>query len=240
MRRNFFTLLCCLALIHGASAHPSDVSLMRVKLAHDHIDVRLTLNVINLSRIVVVDTDHNQQITPAEIAKAVPVVTGFLRKHVLVSINDEDADIGTFTKHELMWPNPEAEPVSDRDASQRYVDFNFTKPWPTGVHEVWFGFQVFEQLGPLHTVQATYQQPGEHDEDVVFTQQEPDYLFDTGWTDADLPKPSPAVPAIAASPAKSWLLEMLMAGGVLLAAGSVLMMKARRPSTKASLESDQS
>lgn len=232
MRRLLLLTLTLLAMLRGAVAHPSDVSQMRVKLARDHIDIRLTLNVLNLSRIVVVDTDHNLQITTAEIAKAVPVVVDFLHKNVLVTINDADADIGTFSRHEAMWPNPDAEPVSDRDASQRYVDFHFTKPWPTGVREVWIGFQIFGQLGPQHTVQAIYQQPGEHDEDVTFTQVEPEYLYDTGWTD-ETPITSvaaaPTTPTVKPSPLAAGLNQLAFVGLLLFAGGAFWLMRRRSP-----------
>lgn len=47
---------------------------------------------------------------------------------------------------------------------------------------IWLGFKVFEQLGDLHTIQCIYQQPGEHDTPVSFSQHEPEFLYDTGWT----------------------------------------------------------
>lgn len=193
-----YVLLPCLWILMPsmARAHPSDVSEMRVKLTHETVEFRLSLNLLTLSRIVVVDADHNQRITPQEIAKAVPTAAAWLKKKILVSVNETESDLGDFKGYENVWPKSATQEVTDQEASQRYVDFNFVRPWPAGVLEVWTGFQIFAQVGDQHTVHAIYQQQGQPDLPVEFTQQEPEYLYDTGWDGraAATQSPKPAKP----------------------------------------------
>ena len=179
-------------LASPAFSHPSDVSQMRVKIEQQRVDVRLTLNLLSLSRLVVIDSDHNQRITPAEMAKAAPVVAEILRQKVMVTVNDDDASIGSYERYEGVWPNADTYEVTDQEASERYVDFHFVLRWPPGVQEYWLGFQFFAELGTLHTVQAIYQQADHPDLPVEFSQYEPEYLYDTGWTETDFIKTNAA------------------------------------------------
>ncbi len=193
----------CLMVAGVASSHPADVSQMRVVVGRDQVGFRLTMNVLTLCRIVVLDADHDRRITPQEIAKAVPVIASYLKKKVLVTVNDADADLGDFQRYECVWPNSATEPVTDQEASQRYVDFNFVKPWPSGVHEVWLGFQIFGEVGDQHVVNALYQQEGKPDLPVDFSQGEPDYLYDAEWT-AESPAPAAVKAEEKSAPAFGW------------------------------------
>ncbi len=181
MQRVLATLLSFLLLTGTALSHPSDVSHLRVKLDHARVEFRLTFNLLTLSRMVVVDSDHDRRITPEEIAKAMPVVVDWLKKKVLVNVNGTDADLGDFQRYECVWPNSDKEAVTDQEASQRFVDIHFLRTCPAGVQDVWMGFQIFAEVGDQHTVQAIYQQEGQPDLPVDFTQLEPEYLYDTGW-----------------------------------------------------------
>lgn len=194
MKHRCLSLCVLLMQMAGlAVAHPSDISQMRVRLCREIVEVRLSLNLLTLSRIAVVDADHNQRITPQEIAQAAPTIAAWLKKKVLISVNETETDLGDFKSHENVWPNSATQEVTDQEASQRYVDFNFTRPWPAGVLEVWMGFQIFGQVGDQHVIQAIYQQEGQPDLPVEFSQQEPEYLYDTGWTaGAETVKPVPA------------------------------------------------
>jgi len=194
MRHRWFALFALFMLATSiAGAHPSDVSQMRVKLGHETVEFRLSLNLLTLSRIVVVDMDHNQRITPQEISRAAPAVAAWLKTKVLVSVNETETDLGDFQRHECVWPNSAMQEVTDQEASQRYVDFHFIRPWPAGVQEVWMGFQIFAQVGDQHTIQAIYQQEGQPHQPVDFSQQEPEYLYDTGWeAGKEVVKPAPS------------------------------------------------
>lgn len=185
MRFCFLVIVFLLALAGQAFSHPSDVSQMRVRVEQEQIEVRLTMNLLTLSRIAVIDADHNQRITPGEIASASPTIAAFLLRKIHVTVNDTDTDLGNHERYECVWPDATTVEVTDQEASQRYVDFTFKRRWPSGVREYWLGFECLPQLGELHTVQAIYQQSGHPDLPVEFSAYEPEYLYDTGWTEAD-------------------------------------------------------
>ena len=163
-------------------AHPADISHLRVRIERERVEFRFSFNIATFERVVLVDANQDNKITFAEIEAAMPFVRSFLLKSVLVTINDADADIGGFQGYECIWPNARKGDFSPAEAGQRFVDFTFLKPWPSGVTEVWLGFEVFEQLGDLHTIQCIYQQPEEHDTPVEFSLNESEFLYDTGWT----------------------------------------------------------
>ncbi|MBL9146962.1 MAG: hypothetical protein JNM99_24980 [Verrucomicrobiaceae bacterium] len=187
MSKRLFIAPLHLALLIAASVtvptfgHPADVSYLRVRVEHDSVDLRFSLNVATLARIVRIDANGDNQVTFDEIEKAVPAVREFLTRSTLVSINDRETTAGEFKNYECVWPSPKDSMLGPQDAGQRFVDFHFHQPWPSGVVDVWLGFKVFEQLGDLHTIQCIYQQPGEHDTPVSFSQHEPEFLYDTGW-----------------------------------------------------------
>jgi hypothetical protein len=183
-------MLSCVMGTSTLSAHPADVSQLRVHVEHERIEFRFTINVAAISRVVRIDSNHDNQITFSEITAAVPIMRDFLTRTTLVTINNESANLGDFVKNECFWPHPETSTITPQEEGTRFVDFNFTKPWPKGVEDVWLGFKVFEQLGDLHVIQCLYQQPGQHDTPVDFTATEPEYLYDTGWAAADTVKPS--------------------------------------------------
>ncbi len=207
MLRFLLPALALLLTCGIALAHPSDVSQLRVKIRHNEAGFRFTMNLLTLSRIVVIDTNHDQRITPEEIQAAAPAVAAFLKSKVLISLNQDDADLGDFQGYDCVWPNSKVQAITDQKASQRFVDFTFAKPWPAGIQDLWIGFQIFSQVGDQHTVQALYQQEGQPEAPVDFSQQEPEYLYDTGWEPGQGSTPpaaaTPKTPAPAPEPAAS-------------------------------------
>ncbi len=165
------------------------------------MDFRFTLNIASIARVVAIDANQDNKITYPEIEAAAPLITQFLKAGTLVSINDDETDVGEARGWACFWPNPTTSEITPADAGGHFVDFNFQRSWPKGVVDVWLGFQVFERLGELHTIQCVFQQEGEHDTPVEFSIQEPDYLFDTGWEPGAVPAPA-ATPA----PKKPWRL----------------------------------
>ena len=216
--------LAWLAMALHVAAHPSDVSQLRVKLAHQQVELRFTFNVLTITRLVLIDTDHDQRITPEEFAKAAPLMADYLKKKVLISVNETETDLGSFSGYDCVWPHSSTGAVTDRDASQRFVDFTFVKPWTDGVQDVWLGFQIFAETGDQHTIQAVYHQEGQPDSPVEFSQREPEYLYDTGWTEEDFKAPPPAKP-------RPWILSVSIAAVALLL---IMLWKRRRGSGRIS------
>lgn len=198
MINRLFIVHLYLALIIAAGvtdvvhSHPADISHLRVRVEHESVDLRFSLNIATLARVVRIDANKDNQVTFGEIETAAPFVRDFLMRSTLISINDEETSVDEFKSFECVWPNPRNTTLTPQDAGQRFVDFHFHRPWTSGVIDVWLGFKVFEQLGDLHTIQCIYQQPGEHDTPVSFSQHEPEYLYDTGWTATASPPASDA------------------------------------------------
>jgi len=211
-------MLSCVIWTSTLCAHPADVSQLRVHVEHERIEFRFTINVAAISRVVRIDSNHDNQITFSEITAAVPIMRDFLTRTTLVTINNESANLGDFVKNECFWPHPETSTITPQEEGTRFVDFNFTKPWPKGVEDVWLGFKVFEQLGDLHIIQCIFQQPNEHDTPVDFNATEPEYLYDTGWSASDTASQPAGIAATAPySFSWPWLAAKLVAFASLIA-----------------------
>lgn len=188
--RLLIALLLCLC--GAAQAHPEDVSHLRVQVEMHRVSVRLTMNLLTLSLITKIDGDSNQRITPSEIAKAQTIVAAYLQKQVQIQCNGSPGDLGDYVGYECVWPDASTAVVTDQDASQRYVDFQFEHRWPAGVVNYGLNVACFPQLGELHSFQGVFQQPGQAETRVEFTASEPDFLYDTGWTEEDFIKANAA------------------------------------------------
>ena len=172
------------AFVIPAPAHPADNSQARFKIEPQRIEFRLTFNLYTLQQFHRLDLDGDGRITKRELDAGEPLLTDYLRKHVLVTINDQDTDLGEPRRMNRMWPEQSAGPdVAAADYAQRFVDFTFLKSWQPLVETVWIGFDIFKETGDLHAVQAVFEQEGAPTE-VSFSQQEPEYLWDTGFTEA--------------------------------------------------------
>lgn len=169
----------------ACSAHPADVSQLRVKVEPQRLEFRLTLNLFCLRRMIEMDGNKDGRIARPEIERAESAVRRFLLHNVLVTINDTDTDLGTPRPIECLWPNSDTTEVSEPDFPQRFVDFVFVRPWQSVIEDVWIGFNTFDRLGEQHTVQAIYQQDGAFHE-VGFSLFEPEYLYDTGYSSQSL------------------------------------------------------
>ena len=171
------------SLTGSAWSHPADVSHLRVKVEPHNVELRLTMNLLTLSSITVIDQNRDLRITPSEIANAAPRVADFLRKRVHISVNGEASTLGDLDKYEAVWPDASTSAVSDREASQRFVDFYFHSRFPGIVRNYWLGFDCFDQWGDLHTIQAIYQQSAHQELPVEFSLKEPEFLYETGWAE---------------------------------------------------------
>lgn len=171
------------SLTGSAWSHPADVSHLQVKVEPHHVELRLTMNLLTLSSITVIDANRDLRITASEVANAAPRVADFLRKKVHITINGEASTLGDLDKYEAVWPDARTNPVSDREASQRFVDFYFQSRCPRIVRNIWLGFDCYDQWGDLHTIKAIYQQSEHQELPVEFSAREPDFLYETGWTE---------------------------------------------------------
>lgn len=157
---------------------------MRVRPEPHKLEIRLTFNILTLTRFVPLDTDGDMKISMAELAAAQPRIVEYLNTHVPLEINQQKAALGLQSRFEPLWPNAAATPpMTEFEYAARNVDVTFT-PDLSGklLEDFWLGFEIFEQTGPMQTIRGIFEQDGQILE-VPFSVQEPEYLYDTGFAD---------------------------------------------------------
>lgn len=169
---------------HSAHAHPADQSEMRVRPKPHQLEIRLTFNILTLTRFTGIDTDGDAKISMAELTAAQPRIGTYLNQHIHVEINRQKAMLGSSVRFEPLWPDAaQTPPMTEIEYAARNVDVTFVQTIEGKVLEdFWLGFEIFEQTGPMQTIHGLFEQDGQI-EDVTFSVQEPEYLYDTGFAD---------------------------------------------------------
>lgn len=169
---------------HSACAHPADQSEIRVRPEPHKLEIRLTFNILTLTRFVPIDADGDMKISMAELAAAQPRIVEYLNTHVPLEINQQQAALGLQVRFEPLWPNADATPpMTEFEYAARNVDVTFTLSIENRLlKDFWIGFEIFEQTGPMQTIRGVFEQDGVTTE-VPFSVQEPEYTYDTGFAD---------------------------------------------------------
>jgi hypothetical protein len=171
-------------IAHSAFGHPADQSEMRVRPKPHQLEIRLTFNILTLTRFTGIDTDGDMKISMAELTAAQSRIGTYLNQHIHVEINRQKAMLGSGLRFEPLWPDAaETPPMSELEYAARNVDVTFVQTIEGKVLEdFWLGFEIFEQTGPMQTIHGVFEQDWQI-EDVTFSVQEPEYLYDTGFAD---------------------------------------------------------
>ena len=182
----------CLALVLAAAAHAhnSDTSYARVHIFDDHIEIRLTCDIFTLQRIVSdIDANRDTTLSREELRRATPAIQKFLRSHVAIKVNEVVTDLGV--AKDPFWPldAPDLIPAAAWHTNDALVSFGFDRPLASPPKTVALIFDVFTVLGERHSVLGVFEYRGSPTE-VVFTLEEPDYLFDVAFAE---PLAAPAV-----------------------------------------------
>ena len=181
----FAVLLAALLLVAGAGAHNADTSYARVRIFGDHLEIRLTLDIVTLQRIVPdIDANRDSALSRDELRRATPAIRKFLRAHVRIEINEAAADLGE--AKDPFWPldAPDPIPAAAWHTNEALVSFGFDKPLTSPPKTVALLFGFFGTLGERHNVLGVFEYRGQITE-VVFTLAEPDYLFDVAYAGED-------------------------------------------------------
>ena len=179
-------LRACLALLllvfsTLAGAHTTDTSYARIRILGDRLEIRLTLDIFTLQRIVPdLDANRDAALSRDELRRATPAIQKFLRAHVGLEINEAAADFGA--AKDPFWPldAPDPIPAGAWHTNEALVSFGFDKPLTSPPKAVAMLFDVFRTLGERHSVLGVFEYAGQTTE-VVFTLAEPDYLFDVAF-----------------------------------------------------------
>ena len=105
-------------------------------------------------------------------------VAEFLRQTITLEINGTKSELGALQP--LGWPVDAGESVEEKNYGQTLVHFIFKQESRKVIEDFYVLYEVYAQLGAVHRVVANIEQEDKHME-VVFTQFEPDYLYDTFW-----------------------------------------------------------
>lgn len=176
-----------------ASAHPSDISHLKVKVEPRRLEFRLTFNLYTLQQFHRIDTVQDGRISKQELEAGEQPLRDYIAGHVLLTINGEDSDLGEARRMERMWPVDSAgADVLAPDYAQRFVDFTYVKTLEPVLQDVWIGFTIFNETGSLHVVQGVFEQDGRPAE-VSFSQNEPEYTWSTDYPETPAP-PKEVVP----------------------------------------------
>src|SRR2546428_12988854 len=115
-------------LVAGASAHNADTSYARVRIFADRLEIRLTLDIFTLQRIVSdIDANRDSALTREELRRATPAIQKFLRAHVGIEVNEAATDLGV--AKDPFWPldAPDPIPASVWHTNESLISFGFDK-----------------------------------------------------------------------------------------------------------------
>lgn len=191
-----FVILASSFVIPTARAHPSDISYLKVKVERQRVEMRFTFNLLSLTRFAPgMDANNDRQIDQVEIESSRTALLDYLNKHIQVQVNEKEATLGTASPFECVWPAVEGKHIAaEADYPVRYVDIVFTQEAKPVLADVWLGFDIWQQTGPLGSIEATYAQDDLMTQ-VPFSMSEPDYLYDTGYAVEDIFKAEEPKPA---------------------------------------------
>jgi hypothetical protein len=183
MRRLILGAAAVLALAGAARAHTPDTSGCRIDIRPDAVSFAFTFDFATLSKMARLDANGDGRISREEFAAAVPAIERFLRGNVLIALNERDAEFGEMSPPQ--WSADAGDFVPESDYQTRLATFTFRNPVLHAPDAVTITFDFFGALGERHTVLGSFVWQGRENE-VIFTQFEPDYLFDTGYRVAAL------------------------------------------------------
>ena len=179
----------CTCLVLGACllaadalAHNPDTSYARLRIESDELSATFIYDVTSLLLLdPLLDADGDRSLSPAELRASVPRVEEVLRRSIRLEIDGMVAAFGPLEP--VCWPTQAGPMIPERDyhAATSLVALTFATPLDHPPADVWVRFEFFGTLGGHHTVLSAIAHEGQ-DEPVIFTQEEPDYLFETSFT----------------------------------------------------------
>ena len=177
------TLVCLAALMPAvaAFAHNPDTSYARLRIAPDEFSATFIYDVTSLLLIEpLLDSDGDRSLSPAELQAAVPRIEDFLRRSIRLEVDAAPKPFGPLAP--VAWPLHAGPSIAERDyhAATSLVTFTFLTQLPRPPVDIWVRFEFFGTLGGHHTILAAFAHDG-RDEPVIFTEDEPDFLFETGF-----------------------------------------------------------
>jgi len=179
-REMFFRgiLILLLTLAVSAFAHNPDTSYCRITITPHEVGFKFSYDLNTLRRITAIDTNGDRLVSRAELEAAAPIIQRFIRQRVYLDLNERAADFAE--AQPPAWPENVGDAIPEADYGVRLLGFTFRNPVLSAPEDVALTFDFFEQLGAAHTILGAFVWQG-HEDEVIFTRFEPDYLYDTGY-----------------------------------------------------------
>jgi len=190
---------CAIAVVlwaSAAAAHNPDTSYARFRISADAYEATFVYDITSLVMIdPTLDANGDRSLAPEELQAAVPRVEVFLRQSIPLEIDGAPAAFGPLMP--VAWPAEAGPVIAEKDyhAPTSLVAFSFVKPLEVPPADVWVRFDLFGALGGHHTVLGAIAHE-RREEPVIFTEAEPDYLFETSFS----AEPSAGAPIAATEP----------------------------------------
>jgi hydrogenase/urease accessory protein HupE len=163
-----------------ARAHNPDTSYARVEIGEREVGFRFTYDLFTLQKISPLDTDGDGRTSRAELARGLPGIHAFLRRHIAVDIDDTAAGFGEPAG--FVWPPEAGDSIAAADyhTANGLVHFDFRRPVGDTPGNVVLVFHFVSPLSERHTVLGSFDYGGDKHA-VTFTRFEPDYDYVTGY-----------------------------------------------------------
>ncbi len=159
-------------------AHNPDTSYLRCCIAPHELELRFTFDLATLHRIVRPDADSDGKITRAEMEAVTSGIFDYLEATVRLELNGKPVKLGE--RAGLGWSVEAGEAIFEKDYHTQLLHFTFQCRSQPLIEDVYVCYEVFAELGDRHRIIADIVQ-GEKHQEVVFNQNEADYLYDTFW-----------------------------------------------------------
>jgi hypothetical protein len=169
------SLLCCITWT--AHAHTPDTSYSRIAITAREVECKFSFDIATLQRITPLDSNNDGLLSRTELESAYPKIINFLRQHIYLDLNQHESEFADTDP--LLWPTDAPNGIPKNEFSQRLINITFHNPMLSAPEDVTITFDFFEQLGEAHTVLGAFVWNG-HEDEVIFTRFEPDFLYDTG------------------------------------------------------------
>lgn len=167
----------CFAWTELAPAHPLNTSYFRLTLQPDAIETRFAFDATILERMAPeLDADANGILTRTEMESALPVIQAYLRQHVFLDLDDQEAGWGE--AQPFIWPHPNGNPIPRLEWQNFLVHFPYRLRIPRQPRHLLITCDVFIELGMLHKIMADLTLGDTVCQPAIFSLPEPDYLFD--------------------------------------------------------------
>jgi len=171
--------LVCLAFAVSALAHNPDTSYCRVTITTRQVEFKFTYDLLTLQRMTAIDSNADGRISQGEFRAATSAIQNFLRRHIYIDLNQRESEFAELDPP--AWPADAGDSIAKSEYGQRLLSFTFRNPVLSAPEDVTITFDFFEELGGTHTILGAFVWNG-HEEEVIFTRFEPDFLYDTGYS----------------------------------------------------------